>query len=107
MTVRRQGEVTESGRMCFPAKEVTAHAVRGFKSHPLRNNQMLSFNIRFGLRTLRSSNAPLAQLDRASGYGPEGRGFESLGARCTRDLPLPVVMANACRMLPKGGFSIM
>ena len=22
--------------------------------------------------------APLAQLDRASGYGPEGRGFESL-----------------------------
>ena len=30
-----------------------------------------------------SSNAPLAQLDRASGYGPEGRGFESLGARQT------------------------
>ncbi len=25
--------------------------------------------------------APLAQLDRASGYGPEGRGFESLTAR--------------------------
>ena len=25
-------------------------------------------------------NAPLAQLDRASGYGPEGRGFESLTA---------------------------
>ena len=24
--------------------------------------------------------APLAQLDRASGYGPEGRGFESLRA---------------------------
>ena len=24
--------------------------------------------------------APLAQLDRASGYGPEGRGFESLTA---------------------------
>ena len=23
-------------------------------------------------------HAPLAQLDRASGYGPEGRGFESL-----------------------------
>ena len=41
--------------MCFPAKEVTAHAGRGFKSHPLRHNQMLSFNIRFGLRTLRSS----------------------------------------------------
>ena len=24
---------------------------------------------------------PLAQLDRASGYGPEGRGFESFMAR--------------------------
>ena len=24
--------------------------------------------------------APLAQLDRASGYGPEGQGFESLAA---------------------------
>ena len=23
-------------------------------------------------------NAPIAQLDRASGYGPEGLGFESL-----------------------------
>ena len=28
----------------------------------------------------RSRNAPLAQLDRVSGYGPEGRGFESLKA---------------------------
>ena len=27
-----------------------------------------------------SINAPLAQLDRASGYGPEGQGFESLTA---------------------------
>ncbi len=25
--------------------------------------------------------APVAQLDRASGYGPEGRGFDSLQAR--------------------------
>ena len=29
-------------------------------------------------------HAPLAQLDRASGYGPEGRGFESLTA-CQKD----------------------
>ncbi len=28
----------------------------------------------------RTGYAPLAQLDRASGYGPEGRGFESLRA---------------------------
>ncbi|SUZ69335.1 uncharacterized protein METZ01_LOCUS22189 [marine metagenome] len=27
--------------------------------------------------------APLAQLDRASGYGPGGWGFDSLGARHT------------------------
>ena len=27
-----------------------------------------------------NGHAPLAQLDRASGYGPEGRGFESLTA---------------------------
>ena len=27
-----------------------------------------------------SENAPLAQLDRASGYGPEGQEFESLTA---------------------------
>ena len=30
-----------------------------------------------------SENAPLAQLDRASGYGPEGQEFESLTA-CQR-----------------------
>ena len=29
---------------------------------------------------LSERRAPLAQLDRASGYGPEGRGFESLTA---------------------------
>ena len=45
VTVRRQGEVTESGRMCFPAKEVTVYAVRGFESHPLRHTTSLSFNI--------------------------------------------------------------
>ena len=31
------GEVAESGRTCLPAKEVTIHVVRGFKSHPLRS----------------------------------------------------------------------
>ena len=29
---------------------------------------------------LSERHAPLAQLDRASGYGPEGRGFDSLTA---------------------------
>ena len=33
-----------------------------------------------GILSERSRNAPLAQLDRVSGYGPEGRGFESLKA---------------------------
>jgi hypothetical protein len=32
--------------------------------------------------------APLAQLDRASGYEPEGREFESLRARHFESLPL-------------------
>ena len=32
------------------------------------------------INKLSERQAPLAQLDRASGYGPEGRGFESLTA---------------------------
>ena len=32
------------------------------------------------ISTLREAQGPLAQLDRASGYGPEGQGFESLTA---------------------------
>src|SRR5210317_2528000 len=31
--------------------------------------------------SLKTSNAPVAQLDRVSGYEPEGREFESLRAR--------------------------
>ena len=31
-------------------------------------------------------NAPLAQLDRAFGYGPKGRGFESSNARTKKHL---------------------
>ena len=38
---------------------------------------------------LSKANALLAQLDRASGYGPEGQGFESLTARhSATDYPL-------------------
>ena len=32
-------------------------------------------------RDAEKNNAPLAQLDRAFGYGPKGRGFESPKAR--------------------------
>ncbi len=39
-------------------------------------------------------HAPLAQLDRASGYGPEGRGFESLTA-CQKD-PKPYGFGSFC-----------
>ena len=35
----------------------------------------------FGIIALSQPRAPLAQLDRASGYEPEGREFESLRAR--------------------------
>ena len=42
---------------------------------------LLHFVKRCGMITkLSMRHAPLAQLDRASGYGPEGRGFESLTA---------------------------
>ena len=34
----------------------------------------------FKLSIINDRYAPLAQLDRASGYGPEGQGFESLKA---------------------------
>ena len=34
----------------------------------------------FKLSMIQNRYAPLAQLDRASGYGPEGQGFESLTA---------------------------
>ena len=34
--------------------------------------------------------APVAQLDRASGYGPEGHGFESSSARQNKKFTLVV-----------------
>ena len=40
----------------------------------------MHFQYRCAIIVRRSGNAPLAQLDRVSGYGPEGRGFESLKA---------------------------
>ena len=42
---------------------------------PLAFSEPLCYDIKVVKR-----QAPLAQLDRASGYGPEGRGFESLTA---------------------------
>ena len=36
---------------------------------------------RESLNTLHCADAPVAQLDRASGFEPEGREFESLRAR--------------------------
>ena len=67
--------------MCFPAKEVTAHAVRGFESHPLRHTTLLSFNIRTELRTLRfsisaSSSARIERLatdQKVGGSNPSRR----------------------------------
>ena len=37
-----------------------------------------------------SENALLAQLDRVSGYEPEGQGFESLKVRQNKQLPFGV-----------------
>ena len=53
-----------SGRRRSPAKGVWEKSHRGFESLSLRQN-----------------NAPVAQLDRVSGYEPEGQEFESLRAR--------------------------
>ncbi len=63
-----------SGRRRSPAKRVSGlKLLRGFKSHPLRhfNNCQCDF----------PRHAPVAQLDRVTGYEPGGRGFESLRAR--------------------------
>lgn len=57
----RDGRVAEGAPLL---REYGSKAHRGFKSHSLR----------FLL-------APVAQLDRVSGYELEGRGFESLRAR--------------------------
>lgn len=43
------------------------------------------------------SRALVAQLDRASGYGPEGRGFESSRAR--HFMELLVLAGGACLLL--------
>ena len=50
-----------------------------------KNENLRKFLLHFVKRCdmitkLSMRHAPLAQLDRASGYGPEGRGFESLTA---------------------------
>ena len=45
--------------------------------HFLRSHAIM---IKLSARDAQQRQAPLAQLDRASGYGPEGRGFESLTA---------------------------
>lgn len=42
------------------------------------------------LSAVKAQCAPLAQLDRASGYGPEGRGFESLTAYQERKVLKPL-----------------
>gem|GEM_PF-1411473 len=59
---------------------------RGFESLSLRHFA----NPFFATDVTNTDNAPLAQLDRASGYGPEGREFESSAARHTLKKHLPV-----------------
>ena len=54
---------------------------RGGRKNENLRKFLLHFVKRCGMITkLSMRHAPLAQLDRASGYGPEGRGFESLTA---------------------------
>ena len=44
--------------------------------------------------SVESQFAPLAQLDRASGYGPEGQGFESLTACQLNKTPAVIEIAG-------------
>ena len=55
---------------------------------PINRKKGLHFLPRCANIARRLKNAPLAQLDRVSGYGPEGRGFESLKAcqKCSRPI---------------------
>jgi hypothetical protein len=55
--------------------------VRGFESPPLRSARRATANQQVYAATTLGGSAPLAQLDRASVYGTEGREFESLRAR--------------------------
>ena len=72
-----------AGSVLAPRRENTRHAVsfltRKFVVFP---KYLLHFKKQCAMIAELSGNghAPLAQLDRASGYGPEGRGFESLTA---------------------------
>ena len=52
--------------------------------------------------------APVAQLDRASGYGPEGHGFESSSARQNKVHSLEWTLFFVClkKRIRKGRFAI-
>ena len=71
-------EACPSGR-----RERTANALRGVNpfrgSNPRASASVFLVQYRQALGSL-IDNAPVAQWIRASGYGPEGRGFESLRA---------------------------
>ena len=69
------GEVPESGWMGFPAKEVMGlHLSVG-------SNPTLSAKLKQSISAIKVNLGLVAQLDRASVYGTEGSGFESLLAR--------------------------
>ena len=71
--VRRQPDV------CGPPGEIL-QAAQSFCLQE-RAGDALQASRRFVIMTVLQGCAPLAQLDRASGYEPEGREFESLRAR--------------------------
>ena len=57
------------------------HREKIFENFEEKQKFILHFISRYAIISeLSERHAPLAQLDRASGYGPEGRGFESLTA---------------------------
>ena len=70
--------MTAKGGMTFRNHYQASRRVKNFE---IMRKFLLHFVEQCDIITkLSLRHAPLAQLDRASGYGPEGRGFESLTA---------------------------
>ena len=65
------------------AVEKSGHSMLDFALHPARNGGPPDFYTRRITRCLSYNcrHAPIAQLDRVTGFEPVGRGFESLSAQ--------------------------
>ena len=56
-------------------------------AHPVERH-LAKVEVASSSLVIRSTNAPVAQLDRVTGYEPVGQGFESLPARQERQITI-------------------